>query len=209
VHVVRNENGETDSLVGFMFDISERKKAEEELISLQRELETFSFKDGLTGIANRRRFDMAVDLEWASARRSRQPLSLILLDVDFFKQYNDRYGHTQGDECLKKLAQSLSQAATRPRDIAARFGGEEFVLLMPETDKNAARHVAELCQRMVEKLNLPHETSLASKFVTVSMGVGTINSISESEPTSFIDAVDKLMYAAKHNGRNRMELGRI
>jgi diguanylate cyclase (GGDEF)-like protein/PAS domain S-box-containing protein len=209
VHVVRNASGDTDSLVGFMFDISERKKAEEELITLQKELENFSFKDGLTGIANRRKFDMALDLEWASARRSRQPLSLILLDVDFFKQYNDHYGHTHGDECLKKLAQSLCQAATRPRDIAARFGGEEFVLLLPETDENAARQVAERCHRMIEKLNLPHETSLAAKFVTVSMGVGTTNSFFEMESTHLIDAVDRLMYSAKQSGRNRMELGRI
>jgi diguanylate cyclase (GGDEF)-like protein/PAS domain S-box-containing protein len=208
VHVVRNESGETDSLVGFMFDISERKKAEEELISLQKELETFSFKDGLTGIANRRKFDMALDLEWASARRSGQPLSLILLDVDFFKQYNDHYGHTHGDECLKKLAQSLSLAATRPRDIVARFGGEEFALLLPETDETAGRQVAERCQRMVEKLKIPHDTSLAGKIVTVSMGVGTIDTISEAEPARLIVAVDKLMYAAKHNGRNRIELGR-
>jgi diguanylate cyclase (GGDEF)-like protein/PAS domain S-box-containing protein len=209
VHVVRNENGKTDSLVGFMFDISERKEAENKLIRLQKELETFSFKDGLTGIANRRKFDMALDLEWACACRSRQPLSLILLDVDFFKQYNDHYGHTHGDECLKKLAQSLSQVATRPRDIVARFGGEEFVMLLPETDENAAQQVAERCQRMVEKLNLPHDASLAGKFVTVSMGVGTIISFSESEPTIFIDAVDKLMYCAKQNGRNRMEFGRL
>jgi diguanylate cyclase (GGDEF)-like protein/PAS domain S-box-containing protein len=209
VHVVRNESGTTDSLVGFMFDISERKMAEEELISLQKELETFSFKDGLTGIANRRKFDMALDLEWASARRNTQPLTLILLDVDFFKQYNDHYGHANGDECLKKLAQSLNQVATRPRDIVARFGGEEFVLLLPETDEIAGRQVAERCQRMVEKLNIPHDTSLAGKFVTVSMGVGTIDSFSETEPASLIVAVDKLMYAAKHNGRNRMELGRL
>jgi diguanylate cyclase (GGDEF)-like protein/PAS domain S-box-containing protein len=209
VHVVRNESGETDSLVGFMFDISERKKTEDELISLQKELETFSYKDGLTGIANRRKFDIALNLEWASARRTRQPISLILLDVDFFKQYNDHYGHTHGDECLKKLAQSLSLAAARPRDIAARFGGEEFVLLLPETDENAARQVAERCQRMVENLNLPHDSSLTSKFVTVSMGVGTTNSFSELGPTLLIEAVDKLMYAAKQNGRNRMEFGRL
>jgi diguanylate cyclase (GGDEF)-like protein len=110
---------------------------------------------------------------------------------------------------LKKLAQSLSQVATRPRDIVARFGGEEFVMLLPETDENAAQQVAERCQRMVEKLNLPHDASLAGKFVTVSMGVGTIISFSESEPTIFIDAVDKLMYCAKQNGRNRMEFGRL
>jgi diguanylate cyclase (GGDEF)-like protein/PAS domain S-box-containing protein len=209
VHVVRDENGKTESLIGFMFDISERKKAEEKLISLQKELEALSFKDGLTDIANRRKFDLALELEWTSARRSTQPLSLIMIDVDFFKQYNDHYGHIQGDECLKKIAQSLSLAATRPRDIVARFGGEEFVLLLPESDENAARQVAERCHRMVEALNIPHETSLAERFVTISMGVGTIKSFSEMKPTHLIEAADKLLYKAKQNGRNRIEFASL
>lgn len=206
VHVVRNANGEVDSLIGFMFDISERKKAEEKVILLQKELETLSFMDGLTGVANRRRFDASLDIEWASARRGAKPLSLIMLDLDFFKQYNDRYGHMQGDDCLKRIAQTLRLAATRPRDIVARFGGEEFVLLLPETDKNAARSVAERCQRMLEELQIPHEASAVGKFVTVSMGVGTITQPSaEMEPKHFVEAVDKLLYKAKQNGRNRIE----
>lgn len=205
VHVVRNETGEVDSLIGFMFDISERKKAEEKLISLQKELETLSFKDGLTGVANRRRFDSSLETEWASARRSAQPLSLIMLDVDFFKQYNDRHGHTQGDECLKNAAQTLSLAATRPRDIVARFGGEEFALILPETDEIAARKVAERCHRLIEKLQIPHEASAVSRFVTVSMGVGTIKPSAEMAPKHFIEAVDKLLYKAKQDGRNRIE----
>src|SRR3989344_8689965 len=134
VHVVRNEGGEVDSLVGFMFDISERKKTEGKLLSLQKELEDLSFKDGLTGVANRRMFDSIMEIEWANARRNNQPLSLIMLDIDSFKQYNDHYGHIHGDDCLKRVAQVLSLAAARPRDFFARFGGEEFVLVLPETD---------------------------------------------------------------------------
>ncbi len=210
VHVVRNENGEVDSLIGFMFDISERKKAEEKVISLQRELEALSFKDGLTGVANRRRFDSSLDIEWASARRGAQPLSLIMLDLDFFKQYNDHYGHMQGDDCLKSVAQTLNLAATRPRDIVARLGGEEFVLLLPETDETAALQVAERCRRMIEKLQIPHEVSAAGRFVTVSMGVGTIRQPSaEMEPKHFIEAVDRLLYKAKQNGRNRIEFSNL
>jgi diguanylate cyclase (GGDEF)-like protein/PAS domain S-box-containing protein len=209
VHVVRNENGEVDSLIGFMFDISERKKTEQKLIALQKELEALSFKDGLTGIANRRMFDLSLDTEWASARRSNQPLSLVVLDIDFFKQYNDLYGHIQGDKCLTKVAQTLNLAATRPRDIVARFGGEEFVLLLPETDESAAKKVAERCHRLIEKLNIPHKKSDISQFVTASIGVGTINSPAEMKPQSFIQAVDKLLYAAKQNGRNRIESGRL
>lgn len=205
VHVARNEDGEVDSLIGFMFDISERKKAEEKLISLQKELEALSFKDGLTGVSNRRRFDAALDIEWANARRSTEPLSLIMLDVDFFKQYNDRYGHAQGDECLKSVAQALAMAVTRPRDIVARFGGEEFALILPETDADAASKVAERCLRLIENQRIPHAASAISKFVTVSMGVATIEAAAGMEARHFVAAVDKLLYQAKRNGRNRIE----
>ena len=209
VHVVRNEKGETESLVGFMFDISERKKTEEKLINLQKELEALSFKDGLTGIANRRRFDACLELEWASARRSEQPLSVILLDIDFFKQFNDLYGHIAGDQCLTSVAQTLALAIARPRDIAARFGGEEFVILLPETDEVGAQEVAERCQRLVEKLRIPHEKSDDNPYVSFSMGVGTIIPSPDMEPTAFINAVDKLLYTAKQNGRNRIETAQL
>jgi diguanylate cyclase (GGDEF)-like protein/PAS domain S-box-containing protein len=209
VHVARNEEGEVDSLIGFMFDISERKITEEKLISLQKELETLSFKDGLTGIANRRMFDLRLDTEWASARRSNQPLSLIVLDIDFFKQYNDLYGHVQGDKCLTRVAQTLNLAAARPKDIVARYGGEEFVLLLPETDQSAALQVAERCRGLIEKLKIPHEKSEASQFLTASLGVGTINPSTEMVSDNFIEAVDKLLYAAKQKGRNRIESGRL
>ena len=209
VHVVRNEKGETESLVGFMFDISERKKTEEKLISLQKELEALSFKDGLTGIANRRRFDACLELEWTSARRSGQPLSLILLDIDFFKQFNDLYGHIVGDKCLTSVAQTLALATARPRDVAARFGGEEFVILLPETDEAGAQEVAERCQRLVEKLQIPHQKSGDSQWVTFSMGVGTLNPSADMAPSGFVDAVDKLLYAAKQKGRNRIEAARL
>ena len=122
VHVVRKD-GEVDALIGFMFDISERKKTEEHLVRLQKQLEEYSYQDGLTGIANRRMFDTVLEREWASAQRSQLPLSLIILDIDFFKQYNDHYGHIKGDECLRQVANTLSQAANRPRDFIARIGG--------------------------------------------------------------------------------------
>ena len=209
VHVVRNDKGEVDSLIGFMFDISERKKAEEKLMSLQKELEALSFQDGLTGVANRRRFESALELEWTSARRHEKPISVILLDVDFFKQYNDHYGHIKGDECLKTIAQTLSLVVTRPRDIIARYGGEEFVLLLPETDAAAARQVAERCKHAIEFLHQAHAGSSISRYVTASMGVGTINPSPGLEPKYFIEAVDKLLYKAKREGRNRIESSEI
>src|SRR6218665_3769157 len=107
VHVVRKPNGEVDSLIGFMFDITERKQTEQKLMDLQKELEQLSFKDGLTGLANRRKFDLSMEIEWRNAKRTGQPLSLIMVDIDYFKQYNDHYGHLQGDDCLKAVSRAL------------------------------------------------------------------------------------------------------
>lgn len=204
VHVVRNAEGEVESLVGFMFDISERKITEEKLLSLQKELEALSFKDGLTGIANRRRFDAALDTEWHSAQRSGEPLSLILLDIDYFKQYNDRYGHLQGDQCLIQIAQTLQSAAARPRDLVARFGGEEFVVLLPNTDEAAAAKVAERCLQSIDQLQLPHSRSLCCSHITASLGVGTIQASPDMTFSQFLDTVDHQLYAAKQQGRHRI-----
>lgn len=207
VHVVRNENGEVDSLVGFMFDISERKKTEQELVLLQKELEELSFKDGLTGVANRRMFDAILDAEWTDARRNNRSLALIMLDIDYFKQYNDHYGHIQGDDCLKRVAQALSSAATRSRDFLARFGGEEFVLVLPETDEKAAIKIAERCRNLLFKEQIPHETSPLSQILTVSIGVGAIVPTRQDEPLHFVEDVDKRLYLAKQHGRNRIVNG--
>jgi diguanylate cyclase (GGDEF)-like protein/PAS domain S-box-containing protein len=202
VHVVRAADGEVEALVGFMFDISERKRSEEKVLSLQRELETLSFKDGLTNVPNRRMFDLIFEREWGSARRNGQPLSLILLDVDFFKEYNDHYGHLAGDECLKRVARLLGAAATRPRDFIARFGGEEFVLVLPETDAAPARLVAERCRSLVLDERIPHVRSSIAPCLSVSQGVGTITPSENDSATAFLEAVDKLLYRAKQEGRN-------
>jgi diguanylate cyclase (GGDEF)-like protein/PAS domain S-box-containing protein len=207
VHVVRNEDGTVNSLIGFMFDISERKKTEERLISLQKELEDLSFKDGLTGVANRRMFDSIMELEWENARRNNQPLSLIMIDIDYFKQYNDHYGHLQGDECLKRVASALNSAATRARDAFARFGGEEFVLVLPETDEASAHKIAERCRSLIFKEQIPHEKSQTGQLLTVSMGVGTITPTHRDEVMSFIEAVDQRLYQAKQRGRNCIVAG--
>ena len=202
VHVVRNENGEVDSLVGFMFDISERKKTEEQLIVLQKELEALSFKDGLTGVANRRMFDSILEVEWTKARRNNRPLSVIMLDIDYFKQYNDHYGHLQGDACLKQVAQALNSAATRARDLFARFGGEEFVLVLPETDEKSAAKIAERCRNLIFKEQIAHATSPAGQILTVSIGVGTITPSHQDDPLGFIEETDRRLYQAKQRGRN-------
>ncbi|WP_454693658.1 diguanylate cyclase domain-containing protein [Achromobacter aegrifaciens] len=205
VHVVRNAGGEVEALIGFMFDITERKRTEERLLSLQKELEVLSFKDGLTNIANRRRFDTGFELEWERARSERQPLSVLLLDVDFFKQYNDLYGHTQGDQCLVDIAQTLSLALDGQRDLVARYGGEEFVVLLPEADAGAARKVAERCQRLLQKKAIVHALSPHGRRVTVSIGAGTVLPDERLDRAGFIKAVDQQLYLAKNNGRDRME----
>lgn len=202
VHVVRNDDGTVNALLGFMFDISERKKTEEKLITLQKKLEEFSFKDGLTGVANRRMFDSVMEVEWSNARRNHQPISIIMLDIDYFKQYNDHYGHVQGDDCLKKVAHALSKAATRSHDFCARFGGEEFIIVLPETDEAAAKRVAERCKQALFKAQIPHAKSEVGQMLTVSFGVGTITPNTNDDPLRFIQTVDQRLYIAKQNGRN-------
>jgi diguanylate cyclase (GGDEF)-like protein/PAS domain S-box-containing protein len=204
VHVVRNEAGEVDCLIGFMFDISERKRIEHELLEIQQKLEALSFEDGLTGAANRRLFDQRLASEWQSACDTGKPLSMILLDIDHFKQFNDGYGHVQGDTCLVRVAGALQQTGTRLRDLVARYGGEEFVLLLPETDEAGAQAIAERCRAAVEALQIPHAQSSSSAVVTASIGVGTLIPGANDDPRTFCDAIDKRLYAAKQAGRNRV-----
>ncbi len=207
VHVVRRPDGTVDSLIGFMFDISERKRTEQQLVSLQREMEELSFRDGLTGVANRRRFDAIIELEWSNARSNRQPLSLLMIDIDYFKQYNDCYGHLEGDACLKRVARLLSSAATRARDLLARFGGEEFVLVLPETDAAAAAKLADRCRELILAEQIPHASSPIGPVLTISLGVGSMIPGYDDEGRAFIDTVDKRLYQAKQHGRNRIVAG--
>jgi diguanylate cyclase (GGDEF)-like protein/PAS domain S-box-containing protein len=202
VHVVRREDGTVDSLIGFMFDISERKAAEQELLRLQKELETLSFQDGLTGIANRRMLDSALEKEWASGKRNGLPLSVVLIDIDYFKQYNDHYGHLQGDECLQRVAAALCGAAVRPRDLLARYGGEEFVVVLPETDEAAALKVAERCRKLIFEEEIPHRSSGMGALLTVSLGVATAVPTQDGRPQTLIERADRRLYLAKQRGRN-------
>lgn len=206
VHVVRDQGGNVEALVGFMFDISERKKAEDEVARLQAELERLSLTDGLTGLSNRRMFDRKLEFEWKSCRRQQQPLSLLMLDIDCFKQFNDAYGHLRGDDCLRAIAEVLAAVALRPRDVVARFGGEEFALLLPDTGAEAAGLMARECAARIASLALPHKTSPVAGIVTASIGVGTgIPPRDEQDGRDFLEAVDRTLYKAKQNGRNRVE----
>ena len=208
VHVVRKPDGEVDSLIGFMFDISERKRIENRLLTLQKELEELSFKDGLTGVPNRRMFDSVFDEEWAKATRSSQPLSVIMLDIDYFKQFNDEYGHIQGDECLRVVARLLSRCATRATDFVARYGGEEFVFVLPETNEIAAHKLAERCRQSILQEQMPHAQGMES-IVTVSLGISTLVPKHGDDQLEFLQRVDSALYQAKSEGRNRVVAAKV
>ena len=186
-------------------DITDRKNAEEELTRLYNEVERLSFLDGLTGIANRRMLDQTLDREWQRAQRDQSPLSLIMFDIDYFKQYNDCYGHQQGDECLKLVAKALNRISKRAIDLLGRYGGEEFVLLLPETNEVQAIQLTDQCLSAVAKENIPHKQSKVSGVVTVSAGVSTFIPTVNSQPSLLIETADKLLYQAKQKGRNRFE----
>jgi len=165
-------------------------------------LKELSTVDGLTGIPNRRRFDEVLESEWRRARRNQTPLSLLLMDIDFFKAYNDHYGHLAGDDCLRQLARGLAEIVRRPADLVARYGGEEFVLLLPDTDADGAIWVANRVQDKIKHLNIPHSHSAVADHVTFSIGVATLVPADDQTLFDLIQCADKLLYTAKQNGRN-------
>ncbi|MGC3999717.1 MAG: diguanylate cyclase [Anaeromyxobacter sp.] len=168
------------------------------------QLAQLSFTDGLTGVANRRRFDEQLELEWRRACRTRRPLSLALLDVDAFKAFNDALGHPAGDDALRRLAAGVASAIRRPGDLLARYGGEEFGLVLAETDAAGARFVAERILGAVRDLALPHPASPTAGIVTVSIGLATASPAPGTGQASLIKAADQAMYQAKAEGRDRL-----
>ena len=162
------------------------------------------FLDGLTGVFNRRYFDKQLAMETARSVRNQSPLSLIMLDVDFFKLYNDRYGHQMGDDCLRQIAPMLKAGLRRPADLVARFGGEEFACILPETDFHDAMTLANELERSVRKLNIPHEDSKNAGVVTISLGVSTLSLSMEGDPAALLAAADAQLYRAKNLGRARV-----
>ncbi|MBF0188210.1 MAG: diguanylate cyclase [Magnetococcales bacterium] len=168
-------------------------------------LEKLAVMDGLTGIANRRRFDEFLDYEWERSVRYGHDFSLILMDIDFFKFYNDTYGHAEGDDCLKRVATAVADAMPRTVDLAARYGGEEFACILPETDEEGARVVADRILDNVRTLMIPHEKSQAADHVTLSLGIATAKApISEERTLDLVELADTALYSAKQSGRNRI-----
>ena len=184
-------------------DISLRKHAEEKLQAAYRKMESMAVVDALTGLANRRRFDECMETEWRRALRENKPLSVVLTDVDWFKHYNDTYGHLCGDRCLKAIAETLLHVLVRPGDLVARFGGEEFAVILPDTEAEGARTVAEALHLAVRSRRLAHmESSLG--IVTISAGVATCVPRTGDAPFSLVDEADQALYSAKRLGRNRV-----
>jgi diguanylate cyclase (GGDEF)-like protein/PAS domain S-box-containing protein len=178
-------------------DITKRNQEKERL-------EKLSQLDGLTNIANRRQFDLVLNREVNRARRNKHPLSFILFDIDSFKRYNDQYGHLVGDDCLKRVTEKARNMLRRPGDLLARFGGEEFAVLLPETDIYGAEIVAQQLREEIEALQIPHQQSEVSPFVTISLGVACMNRPSMSDIVPFIDRADRALYSAKRQGKNRV-----
>jgi len=215
--------GKPIKFVAIRFDVTEQRLAkqalrqshnelEQKVVERTRELEAansrmamLSNTDGLTGIANRRRFDEVLTNEWQRAARSRQSLALVMIDVDLFKNYNDHYGHQTGDDCLRKIAEILQTNSRRSSDLAARYGGEEFVMIATDTDAANALQRAEMVRASVEALELPHARSPFER-VTISVGVAAMVPDNKHQPEQLIHKADSALYSAKNQGRNRVEI---
>ena len=178
--------------------------AESALEESNRKLEKLSITDGLTAIANRRHFDAVLATEYARQARHRSILSLIMLDIDHFKAFNDRYGHVAGDECLRQIGRVLTDNATRSSDLPARYGGEEFVCILPETDADGAVSIAEKIRHSIQELAISHDRSSVAECVTASLGVVSVVCTSEGSPVDIVTRADELLYVAKSKGRNRV-----
>lgn len=182
------------------------RASQQQLMEKNIELQRLTNVDGLTGLSNRRYFDEYLEVEWLRGARQQQPLSLLMIDVDHFKRYNDTYGHVGGDGVLKRIAEALQEIARRPADVAARFGGEEFALIMPSTPLAGMQVQAEDFCRRVEELKIPHSASTTSPYVTVSVGGASMFTHGTGPFSKLIAAADAALYEAKRAGRNRAVL---
>jgi len=212
VSLVRGESGEADYFISVIEDITALKRAESERDELARnlehqvsqrtaELERLSLTDGLTGIPNRRHFDKTLAAEWARAARSKRPLSLVLIDIDDFKVLNDSFGHVEGDRVIKAVASIVQQVASRSSDLGARYGGDEFAMLLPETDAAGAQRLAGRLKHILNDFSFTDPVQAGQRKVTVSQGIaGTAESVQKSA-TDLLFAADRALYLAKKQGR--------
>jgi diguanylate cyclase (GGDEF)-like protein len=201
------------SALRLKMETDSRKEREREMLEMaekldeaNKQLTRMSYLDGLTSVPNRRYFEEFFTREWKNAVRVGSYISLIMLDIDCFKAYNDTYGHLNGDDCLKKIATRLSEILKRPRDFLCRYGGEEFVAVLPDTDEKGALEVANRFLLETKKLKIPHKNSSADKNVTISIGLITAKPGRKEKRNSIMHKVDKALYEAKKAGRNCLKV---
>lgn len=185
------------------------RESQRELMETNLELQRLTNVDGLTGLSNRRYFEEYFETEWRSAARTKEPISLLMIDIDHFKLYNDTYGHLAGDEVLRSVAQAVKGTFMRPKDLAVRMGGEEFVVVLPQTPGDSLRTLARKVVEAVESLGIPHSASPASGTVTISVGGATRVPDQADLSSSLIEAADQAMYRAKHSGRNQAVISSV
>lgn len=187
--------------------VEEREKRIEKELELQeanRKLQQIAITDGLTQIYNRRYFNENLEKVWRSSIRKKNYVSLIMCDIDYFKKYNDYYGHQGGDNVLKKVAKTIKNSINRPMDFAARYGGEEFVILLPDTISNGALQIANTILHSIRELELEHKKSEVSDIITISIGVSTMRAVLEKGYVTLLKEADEALYTAKEFGRNRI-----
>ena len=192
------------NIVANIRDISARKVVEEKLAMANRELIELTVTDPLTGLANRRKFDEVAEVEWSLARSDELPISLLYIDVDYFKKYNDYYGHQKGDACLARVSTTIREAL-RPTDLAARIGGEEFAVILPRTSAKGSKLIAERIRTAIEALRMDHQES-DHGLVSVSIGATTVLATNDMTFPELIQRADTALYRAKRNGRNRVHV---
>jgi diguanylate cyclase (GGDEF)-like protein/PAS domain S-box-containing protein len=205
----RDSNGYPTQIFGTATDITKLKHAEVELKEFNQELERLASMDGLTKVANRRSFDSYLTQAWENVGSGRSSLSLILCDIDYFKNYNDTYGHQAGDVCLRQVAQAIERAVKRSGDLVARYGGEEFAIVLPNTSVSGVERVATEIQQAIRELSIPHSRSEVSACITLSLGIAAISCTENRHPGMLVAAADQGLYQAKYEGRDRFCLVEI
>ena len=205
----RDEDGQPAQVFGTATDITKRKHAEVALQEFNQELARLARMDGLTQVANRRSFDEYLQQEWENVGSGRTALSLILCDIDYFKSFNDTYGHQAGDVCLRQVAQAIERAVKRSTDLVARYGGEEFGIVLPNTNVAGVEKVALEIKREIRQLEIPHSESEISSWITVSLGISTVTTTENAHPDMLIAAADQGLYQAKYEGRDRFCISEI
>ena len=206
VRPVKDKSGKSSGMMFATRDVTARRTIEIQLRESNSLLRKLSSLDGLTEIYNRRAFDEFLSTEWSFACKQKTALSLLLLDIDYFKNYNDTYGHIQGDDCLKTVARELERFFHEKGYFAARYGGEEFAVVLPNTEAQKASQLAEEFRSTVQMMNIEHVNSKVSRNVTISIGIACVTPMHQNDTKKILEFADRALYKAKQHGRNRIEV---